>query len=90
MKPGQTVTYVDAGGHAHKAKVGAISGTGRSGYKILDLTVGEESFEGVKHAGDVEAGEAHWSLESVRTAEKTAEKVEEHAEEPKAAKRRKR
>lgn len=87
MKEGQRVTYVDAGGKAHRATVSAVAGTGKSGYKTLDLTVGDETLEGVQHAGDVEAGEAHWTLESTRTAEKSAEQMAEEAE-PKPAKRR--
>ena len=51
MKPGKEVTYTHRG-KTTDAAVHAVSGTGPSGYKVLDLLVDRKVVTGVKHRTD--------------------------------------
>lgn len=60
MRAGQQVRYV-RGGTVHDATVSAVTGSGPSGYKTLDLRLPDSTAKDVPHATDAEDG--YWSLE---------------------------
>lgn len=62
MKIGNRVAFVDAKGDRHQATITEVSGTGASGYKMLDLSFGDSEAKNVAHAGDQEPGEGFWLL----------------------------
>lgn len=62
MKSGGRVNYVDSAGERRVATITLVSGTGKSGYKELDLQLAgeEEELVGVPHERDAEKGAAFW------------------------------
>ena len=62
MKVGDRVMYRAADGRVAEAVVSAVVGAGGSGYKMLDLSVGADTFKGVLHIGDVGLSGACWAL----------------------------
>lgn len=62
MKVGGRVRFIDKKGDQHQATITEISGTGASGYKILDLKFADEEVKSVAHTGDQEDGEGFWLL----------------------------
>ena len=64
MQINQRVTFVDAKGKSHAATITEVSGTGLSGYKLLDLTFDGGTAANVPHAGDGGPKEGFWLLET--------------------------
>jgi hypothetical protein len=64
MKIGNRVTFTDAKGNEHAATITEVSGTGVSGYKMLDITFDGGTATNVPHAKDAEEGKAFWLLET--------------------------
>lgn len=64
MRRGDAVNYYDQAGAQHDATINEVSGTGKSWYKILDLSVSRDGehvdIEGVPHENDAEPGQAFW------------------------------
>jgi hypothetical protein len=60
MRPGQSVTYLRSDGAGRPATVTGLSGSGASGYKVLDLLVDGRPVSGVPHATDRVAGSGYW------------------------------
>ena len=64
MRAGQSVTYVDAKGRKQRANITAVTGSGPSGYKLLDLEVSKGKFGVSKYADVVherdEVGRGFW------------------------------
>lgn len=66
MKIGGEVTYVDAGGGSYAATVAALSGTGPSGNKTLDLVLSPAlTVLGVVHEADRVERTGFWTLGTV-------------------------
>ena len=64
MQINQRVTFIDAKGKSHAATITEVSGTGASGYKLLDLTFDGGTAANVPHAGDRGPKEGFWLLET--------------------------
>lgn len=73
MQINQRVRFIDSKGDQHQATVTEVSGTGKSGYKILDLTFGAEEAKNVAHSGDQEPGEGFWLLHGEKRPNEDAE-----------------
>ena len=62
MKLGQPVAFFDAEGERHAAHVTAVPGTGKSGFKTLDLEYKGGTSANVSHGKDREKGAGYWLL----------------------------
>lgn len=77
MKIGNKVSFVEAKGDRHQATVTEVSGTGKSGYKVLDLTYANDGeAKNVAHSGDQEPGEGFWLLHGEKRPNEDEEKEE--------------
>ena len=62
MKPGQSITYVEADGTEHAALVAKVYGD-EPGPRVLDVSVPNVGLvTGVRHESRAEAGAEHWKL----------------------------
>lgn len=60
MKPGKPIILVGADGRARDAVVHAVTGSGPSGWKLLDVADGGAVLEKVPHAKDAAEGAVYW------------------------------
>lgn len=67
MRAGDSVRYVPKRGKPKPAVVLRHTGSGPSGYKTLDLSVGKNAKNDVPHRIDADGG-AHWILDSEHAA----------------------
>jgi len=62
MKIGDVVTYCDSSGN-HKAFVVGVVGSGRSGWKILNVDLEDgRGYKEVSNHRDAKPGEGHWRM----------------------------
>jgi hypothetical protein len=82
MRVGDRVAFITPDGERHTSTlITAVSGTGKSGYKKLDLEYKGETVADVPHGKDRVEGEPYWLL----TGEKDERPEEEDDEERGAA-----
>jgi hypothetical protein len=86
MKLGDKVTLVDEKGERQTAHVTAVPGTGKSGFKTLDLEYKGGTAANVPHGEDREEGACYWLLP--REKDEPPEAPEAEAPAPKAAKKK--
>lgn len=62
MRGGDLVVYHGVDGRRHQATVTSLSGTGESGFKILDLQLpGGTQVTGIVHESDRTTGSGYWT-----------------------------
>lgn len=67
LRSGDKVTYHDESGQSHPALVVGVVGSGKSGYKVLDISYvfagsGLGSADAVPYLTDKEYGKGYWSF----------------------------
>jgi len=74
MQPGKDISFVNKTGSPTHATVGAVTGTGDSGYKVLTVVFADgRAQEKVPHENDAKDGQAFWRLRGAEAKEVQAE-----------------